>query len=500
MSSETRSEAERRQSRGEMPYTGTTSDGSPTHRLAGSRPAGMPDTTIAKAENRPDTSVKKKPPSIQAVEGERPARKIKPPSATFLQSAKANHSSDSSPEPSFANPEDAMPESHAAEEQVESASPAPEEPSSAPVVDHPEEELGGPAPAEAESALGGPPPVGAAEPELSGPAAAAPAAAAEGGEPLPEGRAQVELKELEEIVSSLESLKFLRPRLARCSREGADAATLVSFYRLTARTLLDELKQKDVTVEQFRANIHKMRGKLNQAEVQLAVAAASGKVPAPPLEDGEEGAAPTTDSAESQARIAKLEAELEKVNEQRERLLTDFQNMRNRAQMDTEIKIFREKEKFVGSLLPVLDSFGQAVASMKNSTDINSVVTGVEMIFGLLMDALQGQGLSEIQAVGQPFDPRFHEALGHVDTEDVPDDHVYDQYQPGYLLGERLLRAAMVRLARNASPAPPPPPPPAASEPSPEAEPAGESPGPEASEPPPAQEEGEGTNPEETTG
>lgn len=408
-------------------YSGTTSDGHPTHPMAQSRGASGPEVDLPKP----------------------PPRKIKPPSAKFLNKASAT------PDQEKSTSMETTPEPQQEEAPVKT------EPKSAPTLQGPapgatgdDIEFSGPAAdSKAETVkkpepqpteeLGGPPPkTAAAEPELGAPTRPAPAkqASATGSEELGADRAAAELKELQDIVGDLESLKFLKPRLARCQKEGADSATLLSFYRLTSRALKDEVKKSNQNIDQFRRTMQQMRGKMSEAEMKLAVAAAT------PSEGGGEGGGGSPADGE---KVRELEAKLEEMTAQREKLLQDFQNMRNRAQMDVELKVFKAVEKFASTLLPALDAFNQAMPSLRNSTDVDAVTKGIEMIYSQLTDSLEKAGLTKLEAVGQAFDPNYHEAIGEVVTETMPDEYVYDQYQPGYLFGERLLRAALVRVARN---------------------------------------------------
>ena len=75
--------------------------------------------------------------------------------------------------------------------------------------------------------------------------------------------------------------------------------------------------------------------------------------------------------------------------------------------------------------------------------------SGIELIYRQFLDALQKAGVQPIASVGQPFDPRVHEAIEMVDTTDVPDHYIVDEMQRGYKFKDRLLRPAMVRVARN---------------------------------------------------
>ncbi|CAN0466307.1 unnamed protein product, partial [Phaeothamnion confervicola] len=148
--------------------------------------------------------------------------------------------------------------------------------------------------------------------------------------------------------------------------------------------------------------------------------------------------------------MAAMQAELVQVNEQREKLLVDFRNMRDRNIKDVELRVFKEKERFFKAFLPVLDSFERAQQTMKGSSDATVLQEGMNLIATLLMEALRQEGLEPVDVSG-PFDPRFHEAVGEVDTDQKEDDHVFDELSRGYRLGERLIRPAMIRVARNPS-------------------------------------------------
>jgi molecular chaperone GrpE len=103
----------------------------------------------------------------------------------------------------------------------------------------------------------------------------------------------------------------------------------------------------------------------------------------------------------------------------------------------------------IKSFLPILDSFERALKAGGDSNS-NDFRNGIELIYRQFQDALQKIGVQPIVSVGQPFDPRFHEAVEMVDTTEVPDHHVLDELQRGYKYKDRLLRPAMVRVARTA--------------------------------------------------
>jgi molecular chaperone GrpE len=102
----------------------------------------------------------------------------------------------------------------------------------------------------------------------------------------------------------------------------------------------------------------------------------------------------------------------------------------------------------VKALIPILDSFDLALkaASKSNEGDLRK---GVELIRKQMDEVLTRLGVQPIAAQGQPFDPRFHEAIEMVESSDVQDNHVIDELQRGYKLKDRLLRPSMVRVAKH---------------------------------------------------
>jgi len=147
------------------------------------------------------------------------------------------------------------------------------------------------------------------------------------------------------------------------------------------------------------------------------------------------------------SEVEKLKAERDALLDRLARLQAEFDNARKRAAREQqEFRDFAAAD-VIKTILPILDSFDRALKAGGDSGEFRS---GVELIYRQLQDALQKIGVQPIAAVGQPFDPRVHEAIEMVDTTEVPDHHVLDELQRGYKYKDRLLRPAMVRVARNA--------------------------------------------------
>ena len=163
-----------------------------------------------------------------------------------------------------------------------------------------------------------------------------------------------------------------------------------------------------------------------------------------PSAEGESAGAVAT-SAESEIdRLAREKAEL---LDRVARLQAEFDNARKRA--SKEQQEFREYAVAgaITPLLPILDSLDRAVHfEDASAADLHA---GVELISKQFQDALAKLGLQVVHAKGELFDPHQHQAIEMVDTHEVPDGHVFDELQPGYKLKDRLLRPAMVRVARK---------------------------------------------------
>ncbi len=187
-----------------------------------------------------------------------------------------------------------------------------------------------------------------------------------------------------------------------------------------------------------------------KSEVELNNLDAEHELPA--SEDvGEDQAAGISAPAEAAPAeadaLGKLRAERDTLLDRLARSQAEFENARKRAAREQQE--FREYAlaDALKSLLPILDSFERA---LKVGADENSEFhSGVELIYKQLQNALTKLGLKPVPAKGEPFDPHLHEAVEMVDTTDVPDHQVIEELQHGYKLKDRLLRPAMVRVARN---------------------------------------------------
>ena len=157
-------------------------------------------------------------------------------------------------------------------------------------------------------------------------------------------------------------------------------------------------------------------------------------------------ASPRSEGASHVSESQKLKVERDALVDRLARLQAEFENARKRG--EREQQEFREYAvaDAVKALLPSLDSFERALSTEADTTEFRN---GVELIYKQLYDALLKMGLRPIPAKGEPFDPRFHQAVEMVDTTTAKDQQVLEELQRGYKFKDRLLRPAMVKVAQN---------------------------------------------------
>jgi len=174
----------------------------------------------------------------------------------------------------------------------------------------------------------------------------------------------------------------------------------------------------------------------------------------PAAQDGDETAeipaagepAVSAGSRDSEGELQRLKAERDTLLDRLARSQAEFENARRRA--TREQQEFRDYavQDAIKALLPVLDSFERALQAKSDAGDFRS---GVELIYKQLQDALGKLGVRAIPAKGEPFNPHYHEAVEMVETPEAPDHEVLEELQRGYKFKDRLLRPAMVKVAKN---------------------------------------------------
>jgi molecular chaperone GrpE len=161
---------------------------------------------------------------------------------------------------------------------------------------------------------------------------------------------------------------------------------------------------------------------------------------------GDDAAQPSTEQL-----LEQVMAERDRVKDQLMRVSADFDNFRKRARKDAEEAERKGREEAIKELLPVVDNLERAVTAAEGAHDAQAVAEGVKMVLKLFEDTAQRMGLERIQAIGQRFDPNIHDAVQQQETSEQAPGTIVAEVVPGYTLGGRLLRAAMVVVAKAPS-------------------------------------------------
>lgn len=163
--------------------------------------------------------------------------------------------------------------------------------------------------------------------------------------------------------------------------------------------------------------------------------------PASQTETAAETPAATSDELEE------LRRQLDEKHDRLLRALAETENVRRRAQRDREEATRYATESLIRDIIPVLDNFDRALDAARSHPEAGPVVEGVELIRRELLRVLERAGVTRYSALGQPFDPTRHEAIMRVVTDSAAPDTVVAETAPGYMLRDRVLRAAMVSVA-----------------------------------------------------
>jgi molecular chaperone GrpE len=149
--------------------------------------------------------------------------------------------------------------------------------------------------------------------------------------------------------------------------------------------------------------------------------------------------------------LAAAQAEAARLKDAWLRSAADFDNYRKRSRRELDEARRGGREDLVKALLPVFDNLERAIQSAQRSSDVKAVADGLSMVQRQFVEALGREGIARVPTVGNSFDPGLHEAIQQVETEDHAPGTVIAEVQPGYTQGDRLVRAAMVVVAKAKS-------------------------------------------------
>jgi molecular chaperone GrpE len=158
-----------------------------------------------------------------------------------------------------------------------------------------------------------------------------------------------------------------------------------------------------------------------------------------------------------EARLAQLEVEKKDTYERLLRTAADFDNYRKRTRREIDDAALKARETVLKEMLPVIDNLERALSAVQGAPG-GGIVDGVKLVLRQFASALERFEVKPIEAIGQPFDPAFHEAITQIPTRDHPSGTVVAEMQRGYTIGSRLLRPSLVAVAKAPEPVAPPSP------------------------------------------
>lgn len=171
------------------------------------------------------------------------------------------------------------------------------------------------------------------------------------------------------------------------------------------------------------------------------------------LDENKDEAVATSESTEQlsaeidmlKKRLAEAESKTSEYKDSWLRSQAEFQNYRKRLERDNEMLYISMKGDIIKKVLPALDDLERA---LQNRRADDPWADGIELIARKLQNMLESEGVKKIEALGVEFDPKFHEAISHEPADGAKSGHVIGVVQNGYMLGERVIRPAMVRVAQ----------------------------------------------------
>jgi molecular chaperone GrpE len=141
--------------------------------------------------------------------------------------------------------------------------------------------------------------------------------------------------------------------------------------------------------------------------------------------------------------------EIKALNEKYLRLAAEFDNYKRRAQRDQSDGIRFANEKLFRDLLPIIDNLERAIQCGSDQTGNGGLLEGVDLTYKQFLETLTKFGVRQISSVGELFDPSMHQAVAQVESDSAKPNTVVEEFQKGYFLHERILRPAMVTVAKD---------------------------------------------------
>lgn len=150
--------------------------------------------------------------------------------------------------------------------------------------------------------------------------------------------------------------------------------------------------------------------------------------------------------------LEELKSQYADLNDKFLRLAADYQNFRKRTQKERLELRDRYHQDVLEDILPVLDNFDLALNSVPENEEARNFAEGIILVDKQLHEILNRYGLKEIESVGKPFDPNYHEAMMTVDSQEHPDQTVLEEIRKGYIKDEKVVRHSLVKVSIKSEP------------------------------------------------
>lgn len=190
------------------------------------------------------------------------------------------------------------------------------------------------------------------------------------------------------------------------------------------------------------------RNTISEFDAQPDAQPAEQSAEAPASSAGGESGPDQQSVLEQKERELSLKSEeIQTLQDKLLRLAAEFENYKRLAQRDQREQVKFANETLLKELLPIVDNLERAINFAKGTASCDALIQGVELTLKQFLEALNKFGVRQITSIGEPFDPSRHQAVAHVESKEVAENTVVEEYQKGYLLHDRVMRAAMVAVA-----------------------------------------------------
>ena len=207
-------------------------------------------------------------------------------------------------------------------------------------------------------------------------------------------------------------------------------------------------KELEETVEEtVETETEETVGETAEAETEEAAEAEAEETVEAEAEDAEEETEKKGFFGKKKDKKDKKDLKIEELEDRVKRQLAEFENFRNRTEKEKSRMYEFGAREVIEKMLPVVDNFERGLAAIPEAEKGGPVASGMEMIYKQMMTTLEGLGVTPIEALNKPFDPNFHNAVMHVEDEEIEESTVVEEFQKGYIYKEHVIRYSMVKVA-----------------------------------------------------